>query len=172
MKRLSYTTIKLLLPALFLILAGCNGNEMEVNPWENKTEIRVSVFYITKRQDTIPDTQSKIYFFYGVSPEQLTRNTYSYRAGADGVLRNYRDESVPPLYCDVKGEIPSTGHYFAVEFDKSIHDVAIAVESNRFKEDKRVVLIPAFSLRESRIPLNYKFFFRENVLTSGSSVID
>lgn len=141
----------LLLMALFLI--HCDKNTEIDKEIDNKV-INVSVSYVKgySNKDTIPDVGAKLYVFHDISITEVT--SYTYIKG-EGVLVR---EDVPKISFDEVHLIPHTGE-ISISLQKNMNKVLIAVESNYFKKDKRIVWLSENQLKYFTKTRIHKVFF-------------
>ena len=141
----------LLLMALFLI--HCDKNTEIDKEIDNKV-INVSVSYVKgySNKDTIPDVGAKLYVFHDISITDVT--SYTYIKG-EGVLVR---EDVPKISFDEVHLIPHTGE-ISISLQKNMNKVLIAVESNYFKKDKRIVWLSENQLKYLTQTRIHKVFF-------------
>lgn len=124
-----------------LFLIHCDKNSEPLEEIDNKV-ISVSVSYLKgySNKDTIPDVGAKLYVFHDISITDIT--SYKYIIG-EGVLVR---EDVPKISFDEVHLIPNTGE-ISINLDKDMNKVLIAVESNYFKKDKRIVWLSENQLK-------------------------
>ena len=141
----------LLLMALFLI--HCDKN-IEIDKEIDDKVINVSVSYVKgySNKDTIPDVGAKLYVFHDISITDVT--SYTYIKG-EGVLVR---EDVPKISFDEVHLIPHTGE-ISISLQKNMNKVLIAVESNYFKKDKRIVWLSENQLKYFTKTRIHKVFF-------------
>ena len=141
----------LLLMALFLI--HCDKN-IEIDKEIDDKVINVSVSYVKgySNKDTIPDVGAKLYVFHDISITDVT--SYTYIKG-EGVLVR---EDIPKISFDEVHLIPYTGE-ISISLDKDMNKVLIAVESNYFEKDKRIVWLSENQLKYLTQTRIHKVFF-------------
>lgn len=138
---------------IILFMINCDRNTELVEEIDNKI-ISVSVSYVKgfSNKDTIPDVWAKLYVFHDISITDVT--SYTYIKG-EGVLVR---EDIPKISFDEVHLIPHTGE-MSISLDKDMNKILIAVESNYFEKDKRIVWLSENQLKYLTQTRIHKVFF-------------
>ena len=154
----NFTKLFFLASSLFF-LPACDSREEEINFWESKSEIRLSVYYISEfTKDTIPDVGAKIYFYYNFNGADISQyDTYH----SDGILRNrYKEDKI--IKSDTVGFVPESGTFVLDNIDKNIDDIVMVIESKHYDSPAHRMTVYALFLKTSNQPRIFKSYFREN----------
>lgn len=158
MKRKKLFIHLLFLANVFLFLSACDKEE--VNLWENKSEIKASVYFISDlSKDTIPDVGAKIYFYYNLHGGDITQYD-TYLPNSNGVLRNRYDNS-QFIESDTVGIVPESGTFVLDNIDKNIDDIIMIIESNYYDNPQHYMTVYAYFLKSSYQPRVFKSYFKD-----------
>lgn len=143
----------ILLVLIVFSLSYCSKDIVEPVEEINNPEISVSVSYVSKiySRDTIPDVGAKLYIFHDLHINDI--NIFEYKG--DGLFMGNTDSKT--TFSELR-LIPQNGET-SIILDEKMENVVIAIESNYYKNDRRMILIHEVRLNKYKEKRIHKVFF-------------